>query len=1294
MNYKELKKQIKVIVASQQNVALQVNDKSNDNTLSLEDGKKITPTDTLNNDSVQTALADFFFKIDRHIEKVESFYTFQFTEYERRLKRVTTVINSNNKDGDKIEFDKEEFEEVIGILVELRANFRNLKWFGELNKRGFIKILKKLDKKTGTNKQMSYLSSRVFPLSFANESEILRVLGSINNYLGELSPQADELISLTNPQNNYESYSNNSSQGSAVGRGYISPTSNRYASFIKKNDGNGLIRELVAEYRSPILAPSKLLINLLNKSALAQSFDCIDKLLNLAQNLSDSSDISARNFFHHHVIALGKQTAKEREEKRAKSQGDSFTAKDTTAPENTSEQHGLVIERDMSLLPAAAPDSNFRLVGAYGSDGINSNDSPSSLEYILTKLPTSLRPSLLQRDNYKRAPLHYAAQFGLKDTAKTIINYLKKWNQWDSSVSIDDVSVWGDTEYLTPLHLSLVANHPLTTKVLLDSMNPEVELTNPALLLLAARLKSPKLLENLLNCKGIDINYAKKDTGETALYISTKLDSVECVEFLLQKGADTEIRERIFGWTPIFIAASEGYEKIVEKLVAHGAEYSKVDESGWLPMEHASLRGHLSLAELVRPKDYDPLKLAKSSNLNKLIKKEGSDSPGSSSNASVTSLEKTLNNQESTSSIDKLPNSIHQVAKDDTSLYKEIKLNGANQKQSPAPFSQHSSSHKPIKSFGHQFLKNGESLVLLTLGTTDLRDDTPAIKLNRVPISKAHSTELDTALSVCISCKQLKQPPVVLDLPLDDSHGSATDPISFKFVNQDYRKAAIYFDIVPTYSYEEEDNFKQDSSNSWSSFNNGNINGNSGHSNGSLNSQKKKKVLGRGIALLDSVYTMVGSDRRSLNNVVTIPIIESDTLEELGTVRFEVITVSSFTHPNMTYNINESYWKTLITTRVIGHRGLGKNVNSKNSLQLGENTVESFIAAASLGASYVEFDVQLTKDHVPVIYHDFLVAESGVDIPMHQLTAEQFLKLSEHRPDQEFTNHILRNSGRSQNGHGPSNGNKFAGGSLDDDVLIKNRKFRGRASSLFGDTSSVINHNNLEKNVANGIATEDQGADSLNEEDFNSVFDERMKLTKTYKEQKFKGNNRGTSIASSFVTLEDLFKKLPESVGFNIECKYPMLDEVQKEGLEQIAVDLNSWVDVVLKNVYDHKKQRNIIFSSFHPDICVLLSLKQPSIPILYLTESGTQKMADARASSLQAAIRFAKKWNLLGIVSAAAPIVQCPRLASVVKSNGLVCFTYGMLNNDPENAKLEVEAGVDAVIVDKVLAVRKGLTA
>jgi glycerophosphodiester phosphodiesterase len=204
---------------------------------------------------------------------------------------------------------------------------------------------------------------------------------------------------------------------------------------------------------------------------------------------------------------------------------------------------------------------------------------------------------------------------------------------------------------------------------------------------------------------------------------------------------------------------------------------------------------------------------------------------------------------------------------------------------------------------------------------------------------------------------------------------------------------------------------------------------------------------------------------------------------------------------------------------------------------------------------------------------------------------------------------------------------------------------------------------------------------------------ERMKHTRDFKKKGFKGNLRGEFIQSNFTTLEEMFKKLPEDISFNIEMKYPMLWETVDEEMDTYAIELNSFVDTVLKMVYDMSKKRNIIFSSFHPDICLLLSFKQPNFPVLFLTDAGDSTVGDIRASSLQEAIRFASRWNLLGIVSAAKPFVLCPRLIQVVKSSGLVCVSYGVDNNDPQNSRLQAQAGIDAVIVDSVARVRKGLT-
>ena len=45
--------------------------------------------------------------------------------------------------------------------------------------------------------------------------------------------------------------------------------------------------------------------------------------------------------------------------------------------------------------------------------------------------------------------------------------------------------------------------------------------------------------------------------------------------------------------------------------------------------------------------------------------------------------------------------------------------------------------------------------------------------------------------------------------------------------------------------------------------------------------------------------------------------------------------------------------------------------------------------AQVMGPSLTIADVQLTKDHVPVVYNDFLVSETGIDASVHTLTLEQ-----------------------------------------------------------------------------------------------------------------------------------------------------------------------------------------------------------------------------------------------------------------------------------------------------------------
>jgi glycerophosphodiester phosphodiesterase len=58
---------------------------------------------------------------------------------------------------------------------------------------------------------------------------------------------------------------------------------------------------------------------------------------------------------------------------------------------------------------------------------------------------------------------------------------------------------------------------------------------------------------------------------------------------------------------------------------------------------------------------------------------------------------------------------------------------------------------------------------------------------------------------------------------------------------------------------------------------------------------------------------------------------------------------------------------------VIGHRGNGMNVlqsTDRRMRAIKENSITSFNAASSFPLDFIEFDVQVTKDDCPVIFHD------------------------------------------------------------------------------------------------------------------------------------------------------------------------------------------------------------------------------------------------------------------------------------------------------------------------------------
>ncbi|RYO73962.1 hypothetical protein DL766_006109 [Monosporascus sp. MC13-8B] len=379
----------------------------------------------------------------------------------------------------------------------------------------------------------------------------------------------------------------------------------------------------------------------------------------------------------------------------------------------------------------------------------------------------------------------------------------------------------------------------------------------------------------------------------------------------------------------------------------------------------------------------------------------------------------------------------------------------------------------------------------------------------------------------------------------------------------------------------------------------------------------RELLVASGTALLESNSHQFGAGRQSLIREQTVPILDKDTMGMVGTVTFTFLVAKSFPHlqtsrpVDLVANVPRS-------PLLVGHRGAGQNVKTHEHLQIGENTLESFLSAAKLGASFVEFDIQITRDLKAVAFHDFSLSESGTDVPIHDITLDQFLHAS-----------------NLQSPHG----NPLS-------VL-------GKVHS--GDEAGRPRSRSLDRRFEAGAVQ----------------IRDRMKHTVDFKQKGFKPNTRGDFVRDSFATLREILVELPQDIGCDIEIKYPRLHEAVDAGVAPVAIEINTFVDIVLEELHRYGGERHIILSSFTPEICILLAVKQKVYPVFFITNAGKMPMSDmeVRAASLQVAVQFARRWNLAGVV-------------------------FACLNNEPEMVKLQAQAGVDIIVADRVGTVARTLAA
>ncbi|XGW08326.1 hypothetical protein V3C99_011000 [Haemonchus contortus] len=341
----------------------------------------------------------------------------------------------------------------------------------------------------------------------------------------------------------------------------------------------------------------------------------------------------------------------------------------------------------------------------------------------------------------------------------------------------------------------------------------------------------------------------------------------------------------------------------------------------------------------------------------------------------------------------------------------------------------------------------------------------------------------------------------------------------------------------------------------------------------------------------------------------------------IGQITVEYLFVRNLRKPIPVQTMEVSYtrhWKKRNTIEV-GHRGAGNSFTKFAAAR--ENTIFSLNTAAKNGADYVEFDVQLTKDKVAVIYHDFHVL---VSVAKRHSSGNfpEVLKPSDIHSEKHIDYH---------------------------EIPVKDLKLN-QLKLLMLDHISFPHH---KENVKKLVEDVDE------QEDF-----------------------------KPFPTLVEALSKVDPDVGFNVEVKYPMMQSNGQHECDHYF-ERNEFIDVVLADLLNNAGNRRIMFSSFDPDICSLISMKQNKYPVLFLCVGETQRYTrfqDQRSSTSLTAVNFAAGADIMGVNFNSEDLLNDPYPVKRANDFGLITFVWGEDLDKKENINyFKKELGVDGLIYDRI---------
>ncbi|KAL8726874.1 MAG: hypothetical protein Q9166_006426 [cf. Caloplaca sp. 2 TL-2023] len=231
--------------------------------------------------------------------------------------------------------------------------------------------------------------------------------------------------------------------------------------------------------------------------------------------------------------------------------------------------------------------------------------SLAQLTYMLDRLQAEKLDLLYKQDRFGRIPLHYACEYDSAEVCGVILKSMKAWEKLNAG-DAESAILLKDMQSRSPIQIAVLSGHLEVLETLIHFHNRKHRCDHAALrpcfsaacselLLLAIRSCSTEAAACLLDLD-VDVNCSDA-LGQTALYLAARSGNEIFIRLLLRHKPVVDRPETTKNWTPLIIASLSGFTTIAETLLGHGANVEHRDQAGWTAIDHASYRGHISLAK-------------------------------------------------------------------------------------------------------------------------------------------------------------------------------------------------------------------------------------------------------------------------------------------------------------------------------------------------------------------------------------------------------------------------------------------------------------------------------------------------------------------------------------------------------------------------------------------------------------------------------------------------------------------------------------------------------------------------